>query len=134
MIQAYCLSVIYLFIIAALYLVDSYRRELSFVILIKGALQERRGALMSFFIAGLAIAFLSLVCPVAPGPIVLGDLLPSLWIIHSAFFFRMLYSNRRIKDGEVYLDTVSLARMRTMGIISASIAAVHFLFPAIVLI
>ena len=58
MIQAYCLSVIYLFIVAALYLVDSYRRELSFVILIKGALQERRGALTSFFIAGQAIAFL----------------------------------------------------------------------------
>lgn len=134
MMQAYCLSLVYLVMAGALYLVDSYRRELSFVILFKGFLQERRGALNGFFISGLAIAFLLLVFPVSPGPIVLGDFLPAAWIIRSSFFFHMLYSNRGLKDGEVYLDTVSLSRMRVSGIITMVLAVIHFLFPSIVMV
>ena len=98
MIQAYCLSVIYLIVSALLFLVDSYRRALSPVILLKGLLIERRSALRIFMIAGLLIALLIILFPVSPGPVILGDFIPAFWIIYSAFFFHINYSAKSSED------------------------------------
>lgn len=134
MIQAYCLSVIYLIVSALLFLVDSYRRALSPVILLKGLLIERRSALRIFMIAGLLIALFIILFPVSPGPVILGDFIPAFWIIYSAFFFHINYSAKSSEDEKAPTEIVSTKRMRTLGMITSAIAVIHFAFPSIVLL
>lgn len=134
MIQQYFLSISYLVIAALLFLVDSYRRQISFAIRIKGALMENRKLLDAFFVSGIAISLLALFFPVYPGPVILGDLIPSIWIFYSAFFFRFRYSEKRIEQGEVFFETSTLDRTAKLGWITALIAVIHFLLPQFVLL
>ncbi len=134
MIQIYLLSVIYLLFSASLFLVDSYRSALSFAIIFKGVLQEKRRALHIYILIGFLIAILLLVFPVRPGPRVLGDLLPALCTLYSALFFRTQYSLRRFDEGEAYYETIRMERYKNIGIVILVIALLHFLFPDVVLI
>ena len=96
MIQQYFLILCYLVLSALLFLVDSYRKQLSFVIRIKGILMENRHYLDAYFISGIIIALWALFVPMYPGPVILGDLVPSLWTIYSAFFFRFRFLDSKI--------------------------------------
>ncbi len=134
MIQQYFLSLSYLIIVSLLFLVDTYRRQISFAIRIKGALMENRKLLDAFFISGIIISLLAFFFPMDPGPVILGDLVPSVWIFYSAFFFRFRYSEKRIEQGEAYFETSTLDRTTRLGWITAAIAVMHFIFPQFVLL
>ena len=134
MIQQYFLSISYLIISALLFLVDTYRRQISFAIRIKGALMENKKLLDAFFVSGIIISLLAFFFPVPPGPAILGDLIPSLWIFYSAFFFRFRYSEKRIDLGEAFFETSTLDRTARLGWITTAIAAIHFILPQFVLL
>lgn len=134
MIQQYFLSIAYLILVSFLFLVDSYRRQISFAIRIKGALMENRKLLDAFFVSGIIISLLALFFPMHPGPVILGDLIPALWIFYSAFFFRFRYSEKRTEQGEAFFETFTQDRTTRLGWITALIAAVHFIIPQFVLL
>lgn len=134
MIQQYFLILCYLVLSALLFLVDSYRKQLSFVIRIKGILMENRHYLDAYFISGIIIALWALFVPMYPGPGILGDLVPSLWTIYSAFFFRFRFSEKRNGRGEAYFETSTMSRTARYGWITVMIAVIHFILPGYVLL
>ncbi len=133
MIQVYLLSVFYLVFSALLLLVDSYRRRLSFMLKAKSRIREDVRKLNIYFLSGIAISLLLLFLPMKPGPVIAGDLLPSLLILGMAFFFRLLYSERNRDRSDAYLSGRK-QKIKRLGFICLYAAAIHFLFPSIILL
>ena len=90
MIQFYLLSVFYLLFSALLLLVDSYRRSLSFMLKAKSRIREKQKLLNLYFFSGIAIFLLLLFFPVSPGPQIAGDIVPAVFSLGMAFFFRTI--------------------------------------------
>lgn len=133
MIQFYLLSVFYLLFSALLLLVDSYRRSLSFMLKAKSRIREKQKLLNLYFFSGIAIFLLLLFFPVSPGPQIAGDIVPAVFSLGMAFFFRILYSERNRERSDAYLAGKK-ARLKKLGFICLSVAFVHFLFPSFVLL
>lgn len=133
MIQFYLLSVFYLVFSALILLVDSYRRKLSFMLKAKSAIRENIKRLNLYFLAGIVISMGDLFLPIHPGPVIAGDLIPAVFVLFMAFFFRILYSERNRERSDAYLAGKK-QKLRKLGFICLYIALIHFLFPSIVLL
>ena len=77
MMPFYFLTVAFLLLAALLLLVDSYRRQLSFLLVFRSRLREDSLALGIFTLSGLLIALVELLFPRAPGPVLAGDFIPA---------------------------------------------------------
>ncbi len=133
MIQFYLVSVVYLVFSSFLLLVDSYRRRLSFMLKAKSRIREKPGLLNFYFILGIVIFLLLLFFPISPGPQIAGDVLPSVFSIGMAFFFRILYSERNRERSDAYLAGKK-PRLKKLGFACLFVALLHFLFPSFVLL
>ncbi|MDY5930982.1 MAG: hypothetical protein SPJ34_03020 [Candidatus Ornithospirochaeta sp.] len=134
MIQLYFLSIVYLVFSSLLLLLPEFRRELSFMLRIKAFIMESSHALDALFYSGLLLFFLMLLFPIKPGPRIIGDAIPAFFIAGEAFFFRMEYSEKRKGARNPSSSEIISERRRTAGAIGIAIAAMHFLFPSIVLL
>ncbi len=133
MIQFWFLSVSYILFTALLILVDSYRRTLSFMLKAKSRIREEKSRLNLHFASGLIIAAGTFAFPVSPGPVILGDAFPAIICIALAVFFRLFYAEKNRERASQYLAANKL-RMKRLGFACLAAAAVHFLFPSIVLL
>lgn len=123
MIHLYFLSLIYLLLAASLHFVGSWSFALSFFLALRERITKDQVLKFSLFAAGLLLCALELVFPVSPGPRVLGDLVVALALLYSAVFYFRLKDSRSHDENE-----------KTMGIALLVVAALHFLFPFLVLL
>lgn len=134
MMQAFLLSVVYIFIGSLLLLMDFHRAELSFLLRFRAYLQDKKHALGSFFYAGLAIGVLLLLFPVDPGPMFIGDIIPALSVLILACYFRYAYAKSNQDMDRQFAGTKLSKRKQRLGYIFLIIAIVHFLLPSFVLL
>ena len=130
MIQFYFLSVCYIVFSALILLQEDWKKTLSFMILFRDRLSSSPRLRRIHFLAGLVIAALTLAFPVSPGPVLIGDLVPSLTALYLAFLIFLTYSEKR---GDAYETSIRTGRLEKIGKAALWIAAIHFLFPSLVL-
>ncbi|MCQ2398278.1 MAG: hypothetical protein MJ052_03135 [Sphaerochaetaceae bacterium] len=128
MVQFFFLAEIYLLTGSAVLLADTYGASVLFLIGIRSFVLGNRKTLIAFMVAGLVIASGLVLVPMEPGPLVLGDLIPSLTIILLVLFYL-----KKLGEPERNLQTV-YKQHDTQGFITLSIAILHFTLPGIVLI
>lgn len=134
MLQIYFLSIVYLVFSSLLLLIDYYREKLAFLLRLRAALRDNRKAQHIHFISGLAISILLLFFPISPGPMFLGDLVPSIAIAFESFYFLVSYSEKNRDRGLSFNGTKLEVKRRNAGYASLLVALLHFLFPSFVLI
>ena len=114
MIQAYFFSVVYLLFSALLFLLAFYRQKLA-------------------FISGIVISIVLLLAPISPGPVIIGDFVPALFILFSSFYFKFFYFEKSKGRARLYYTDNTLHR-KWIGFLYIFIALLHFLFAKLVLI
>lgn len=134
MLQIYFLSLAYIVLSSLLLLLDYYREPLAFLLKFRAMLRDSKRAQYFYFISGIAISVLALFFPIAPGPMILGDLLPAITVLLQAFYFLIAYSEKNRDRGLVFNGASLEERKRNAGYASLVIALLHFIFPSFVLI
>ncbi len=131
--QFYILSITYLIFSSLLLLVDSYRRGLSFMLKAKSKLKDDEKKRNELFLGGILIALGKLFFPIAPGPIIIGDLLPAAAVLAESFSVRMFYKSSEA-EGTASPIVQNKKKSKRLGFIFLSIAVIHFLFPRFVML
>ena len=131
--QFYILSITYLIFSSLLLLVDSYRRGLSFMLKAKSKLKDDEKKRNELFLGGILIALCKLFFPIAPGPIIIGDLLPDAAVLAESFSVRMFYKSSEA-EGTASPIVQNKKKSKRLGFIFLSIAVIHFLFPRFVML
>ena len=131
--QFYILSITYLIFSSLLLLVDSYRRGLSFMLKAKSKLKDDEKKRNELFLGGILIALGKLFFPIAPGPIIIGDLLPAAAVLAESFSVRMFYKSSEA-EGIASPIVQNKKKSKRLGFIFLSIAVIHFLFPRFVML
>lgn len=131
--QFYILSITYLIFSSLLLLVDSYRRGLSFMLKAKSKLKDDEKKRNELFLGGILIALCKLFFPIAPGPIIIGDLLPAAAVLAESFSVRMFYKSSEA-EGTASPIVQNKKKSKRLGFIFLSIAVIHFLFPRFVML
>ncbi len=134
MIQGYFLSLFYLIFSAMIYFQGKYRIELSFMLRFTDELGKDRKKLYLFSSLGLLTFLILLFFPQSPGPVILGDLIPSLVVLYNTIYFFIMIKRKEKSGQSEYLDTKRGKRKIILGYISLSTAVLHFLLPSFVLI
>ena len=131
--QFYILSITYLIFSSLLLLVDSYRRGLSFMLKAKSKLKDDEKKRNELFLGGILIALGKLFFPIAPGPIIIGDLLPAAAVLAESFSVRMFYKSSEA-EGTASPIVQNKKKSKRLGFIFLSIAVIHFFFPRFVML
>ncbi len=133
MIQAYFLSVVYLLFSALLFLLDFYRQKLAFMLALRSKLEEKKLYADILFFSGIVISIVLLLAPISPGPVIIGDFVPALFILFSSFYFKFFYFEKSKGRARLYYTDNTLHR-KWIGFLYIFIALLHFLFAKLVLI
>ncbi len=128
MVQFYLLSIVYLVLSAGLLLVDKYGTNLLFLINLKTFYNSKKSIQLSFISIGFLSALGLIIVPIAPGPAVIGDLLPAANIVVVLIY---LIRNMGKEEGVVEFNN---DKRNALGFITLGVALIHFLFPWIVII
>lgn len=127
MIQFYFVSVLFLFITALMKLFDFYSSGLLFLLGIKQKLTQSTALRLIFCLVGIVTSLMLLLFPTDPGPVFIGDIIPSITIFIEALKY-LFYTDRyrqKIKNSE---------KNKILGYYLLLLAFAHFLFPSGVLI
>lgn len=127
--QVYFVSVVYLVLASCLLLVDKYGSSMLFLINLQSFYRSRKQYPVIFMSLGVIVAAALVLVPMDPGPMVLGDFIPALTTLVVVFYFLKLYNART--DAVVSFND---SKRNALGYVSLGVAALHFLFPSIVLI
>lgn len=127
--QVYFISVVYLVLASCLLLVDKYGPSMLFLINLQSFYRSRKQYPVIFIVIGLVVAAALVFFPMDPGPMVLGDFIPAVTTLVVVFYFLRAYNSKT--DSVVNFND---AKRNALGYVSLGIAALHFLFPFIVLI
>ena len=87
MIQLLPLRVLYLTFTALLMLFEVFPEELSFMRVLRVRIRRMKKVRLSLAIGGFILGVLTLFLPIYPGPVILGDFLPSVALVLSAFHY-----------------------------------------------
>ena len=126
-VQFYLLSVLYLVLASGLLLVDKYGTSFFFLINLKTFYNSKKLTQIICLSVGAVILVGVIVFPVAPGPMVLGDLLPAVNLA-----IVILYFLRKI--GKTDIVDFNNEKRNALGFITLGVALIHFLFPTIVIV
>lgn len=87
MIQLLPLRVLYLVFTALLMLFEVFPAELSFMRVLRVKVRRMKKLRIVLALTGFILGLLTLFLPIQPGPIILGDFLPALALVLSAFHY-----------------------------------------------
>ncbi len=127
MIQFYFLSVSYMLFSSLLMLLDKYRSQLSFMLYIRHKILSRKHYRLFFASSGVFLGLLLLFFPVSPGPMIIGDIFPSVICFALALYYFKL-NGEDIKKSTLYSDN------KISGFMLLAFTLLHFLFPMLVLL
>ena len=141
MIQIYFLSVVYLLLGAAFLLSDMYGGRFSLLLSLRYAFRTKKGFQKVMIILGFALSLALGVFPMAPGPRLLGDLIPmantillTLWFLFHALSHTedddSLQEKSVLESTGLYFEK----NKRNFGFLTAIVALLHFLVPMSVLL
>lgn len=133
MIQLYPLSLLLLTVAALFSFLEVFRTELSFFLRFKIWLRKNDRARMILCIITMLTVFLMLLFPLYPGPMILGDLFPSL----SLFLF--LLEVRKLDSSSVEPFVIVTTDLRAnpyfkKGFLFSIAFLLHFLFPSFIIL
>ena len=135
MIQGYFLSIFYLVLSALIYYQSKYRMELSFMLRFMNLLEKNRRFYILFISCGFLTFLILFFFPIYPGPMILGDLIPSLMVLYNTLYFLVMIKRKEKNEkAENYLDMKSLSRKLFLARLSIIVAIVHFFLPSFVLL
>ena len=87
MIQLLPLRILYLVFTALLMLFEVFPAELSFMRVLRVKVRRLKNLRIALSLTGFILGLLTLFLPIQPGPVILGDFLPSLALVLSAFHY-----------------------------------------------
>ncbi|MBR4427708.1 MAG: hypothetical protein IKS77_08375 [Spirochaetales bacterium] len=128
MVQFYLLSVLFLTLSAGLLLVDKYGTTFLFLINFKTFYNSHKVVRIVYLSIGLLIVVAIVMFPIAPGPVVLGDVLPAANIL-----IVLLYFLKNMSKSESVVE-YNNGKRNALGFVTLGVAALHFLFPGVVII
>lgn len=99
----------------------------------KSKLKDDEKKRNELFLGGILIALGKLFFPIAPGPIIIGDLLPAAAVLAESFSVRMFYKSSEA-EGTASPIVQNKKKSKRLGFIFLSIAVIHFLFPRFVML
>jgi len=141
MMQIYLLSVIYLLLGAGFLLSDMYGGRIAMLLSLRYVFRTKKGFQKVMIILGLVLSLALGFFPMAPGPRLLGDLIPMANTILLTFWY--LFHALKYTDGDEPLDDRSVLETtgqyfeknkRNFGFITAIVALLHFFVPMSVLL
>lgn len=146
--QVYLLTIMYLLFGAGVLLVDYYGGRLLLLIRMRNAMRTsvRNQAILAG--SGLLLTTMKVLRPVPPGPALLGDFFPALFMLVLVVYYlsqtvsyrrkgkEMVQQEAKRFEEEMLHRTASLIELhkRNLGLVIAGTAALHFLFPRAVLL
>ena len=139
--QIYLLSVIYLLLGAGFLLSDMYGGRIAMLLSLRYVFRTKKGFQKVMIILGLVLSLALGFFPMAPGPRLLGDLIPMANTILLTFWY--LFHALKYTDGDEPLDDRSVLETtgqyfeknkRNFGFITAIVALLHFFVPMSVLL
>lgn len=133
MIQLYPLSLLLLAVAALLSFLEVFRTELSFFLRFKIWLRKNDRARMILCIIIMLTVFLMLLFPLYPGPMILGDLFPSLSLFLFFLEVRKLDSSS-VKPFVIVTTDLSSNPYFKKGVLFSIAFLLHFLFPSFIIL
>ncbi len=140
MMQGYLLSILYLSIGAAYLLADEYGARMPVLLSLRYHFRTQRWVRLALIISGTLLTLLLVFFPIAPGPVLLGDLLPCLNIL----FLTLYYLHQSLSgkgDRAEQPDSVIQAtgeyvesNRRYVGYVTVVVALLHFLLPQLIIL
>lgn len=134
MIQLYFISLIYLLGVSCFFLQSKYRSFLSFMLRFVSWVKENNKRGVVFISAGYVLAFLLLLLPSSPGPILFGDLLPASLIFLDSVYFTIKFSLFISGKESDKLDIDKEKGKLIIGYVNLFVALIHFLLPFFVIL
>lgn len=131
MLQIFPLRIAYLVFTALIVLVEVFRNELSFMLRVKLMIMRSKALRLTFLFSGITLSALSLLFPIDPGPVILGDFVPALALLLSSFRY---YGDMGKDDLEIITGSLMESRSFRMGIALLIVAALDLLFPSFIFI
>ena len=141
MMQIYFLSIAYLLLGSAFLLSDMYGGRFALLLSLRYVFRTNKGFQKVMIIIGLALSLALGVFPMAPGPRLLGDLIPMANTTLLSFWY--LFHALRYTDEEASLQEASVLETtgqyfeknkRNFGFLTGIVALLHFLVPMSVLL
>lgn len=141
MMQIYLLSITYLLLGAGILLSDTYGGRFSLLLSLRYVFRTKRKFQKAMIILGLCLSLALGFFPVAPGPRLLGDLIPMTNTIMLTFWF--LFHTIKPTEEDESSDEKSVLEAtgqyfeknkRNFGYITCIVALLHFLIPMSVLL
>ncbi len=141
MMQIYFLSIAYLLVGAGFLLSDMYGGRFALLLSLRYVFRTKKGFQKMMIILGFALSLALGFFPMAPGPRLLGDLIPMANTILLTFWY--LFHALRYTDEDESLEEKSVLETtgqyfeknkRNFGFITGLVALLHFLVPMSVLL
>lgn len=139
--QIYLLSILYLLVGAAFLLSDMYGGRFALLLSLRYAFRTKKGFQKWIIILGFVLSLALGFFPMAPGPRLLGDLIPMANILLLTFWY--LFHALKYSDEDEPLQEKSVLETtgqyfeknkRNFGFITCIVALLHFLVPMSVLL
>ncbi len=130
MIQIYPLSLAYLVLSSLLYFSAAMPERFRAVYYFRMYLIKGKYRFLMFFYSGLALFVLTLLFPIYPGPVFLGDMA----VASALFFSSFALKEKGSEKGEGIVDPKQRGRNVIKGCALIVIALLHLLFPSFIII
>lgn len=139
--QIYFLSIVYLLLGAGILLSDAYGGKYALLLSLRYVFRTNRGFRLALIITGFALSLALGFFPVAPGPRLLGDLIPlgntlllTFWYIYHGLTHTGWQKPPPEKSVVETTGKYVEKNKRNLGFITAVVALLHFLVPISVLL
>lgn len=126
MMQLWLLSLVYLAYTGIIYITPSIGIYNPTLLRIRDYLFNNNRYIIFLMISGYALSLLTLFFPTKPGPIIIGDLLVSVFIFLSASNYSVILAN---KEQSIVIDEKIISRHKIYAIIIFIVTFLHFLMP-----
>lgn len=126
MMQLWMISLAYLTYTGLIFITPSFGIDNPTLLRIRDYLFIHDGYIIFLMICGYVLTLLTLFFPIIPGPIILGDLLVSIFVFLSALKFTIIFAN---KEQAILIDEKIIKRHRNYAIIIFIVTFLHFLLP-----
>lgn len=126
MMQLWVISLAYLTYTGLIFITPSIGIANPTLLRIRDYLFNNNKHIIFLMICGYLLTLLTLFLPIKPGPIIVGDLLVSVFLFLSALNFTVIFVN---KEQALIIDEKIIARHRVYAIIIFIVTFLHFLLP-----
>ena len=131
MIQLLPLRILYLVFTTLLMMFEVFPSELSFMRVLKVRVNRMRKLRIALAVTGFVLGVLTLFLPIAPGPVIIGDFLPSVALVLSAFHYTGKVTDEM--DAPI-IDAYWEYGSFRYGVMNIVVVILDVLFPAFILL